>query len=87
MLDKEEGRPLVVLEAKHSYGLKFDDSHLQVKMVVQVNLQFPHEERILTAIGTCIGGFLQHDDVEPGVTHIKIIQTINCLGFNDSYYF
>jgi hypothetical protein len=42
-------------------------------MVVQVNLQFPHEERILTAIGTCIGGFLQHDDVEPGVTHIKII--------------
>jgi hypothetical protein len=28
MLDKEEGRPLVVLEAKHSYGLKFDDSHL-----------------------------------------------------------
>jgi hypothetical protein len=34
-------------------------------MAVQVNLQFPHEERISMAIGTCIGGFLQHDDVEP----------------------
>jgi len=28
MLHKEEGRPSVVLEAKHSYGLKLDDNHL-----------------------------------------------------------
>jgi hypothetical protein len=28
MLHKEEGRPLFALEAKHSYGLKLDDSHL-----------------------------------------------------------
>jgi len=28
MLHKEEGRPSVVLEAKHYYGPKLDDNHL-----------------------------------------------------------
>jgi hypothetical protein len=28
ILHKEEGRPLVALEAKHFYGFKLDDSHL-----------------------------------------------------------
>ncbi len=71
MLQKEEGKPLVALETKDSCGLKLDDSHLQVKMVVQVNLKFLCEKKILVAIGTCVGGFFQHDDVE----RFKVLHT------------